>query len=283
MLTVSEDEDDLFAAIKLGAQGYLLKNLESAQLRTMLQAVERGEPAITPATAARILAEFGQKDRARAEDPDRLTDRELDVLRLVTAGLRNKEIAARLGISENTVKFHLGNILAKLHAQSRTELAALAVREGLLERGRAADVLTGPGPLGPGRGGTGGPTRPSGAVHHPDACRADADPATDALLRDPSEEQRWAIASRSITTNCINCGVCMDVCPVQALDMSRPAGPGVEFGGAAGVPFDWMMEHPVQVGECIGCSICIRECPVVVMTLDSVEGETPLEALARAR
>jgi DNA-binding NarL/FixJ family response regulator len=133
MLTVSEDEDDLFSAIKLGAQGYLLKNLESAQLRTMLQAVERGEPAITPATAARILAEFGKQDRARAEDPDHLTDRELDVLRLVTAGLRNKEIAMRLAISENTVKFHLGNILAKLHAQSRTELAALAVREGLLE------------------------------------------------------------------------------------------------------------------------------------------------------
>jgi len=79
--------------------------------------------------------------------------------------------------------------------------------------------------------------------------------------------------------NCINCGVCMDVCPVQALDMSRPAGPGVEFGGAGGAPFDWMMEHPVQVGECIGCSICIRECPVVVMALDSVPGETPLEPL----
>jgi NADPH-dependent glutamate synthase beta subunit-like oxidoreductase/NAD-dependent dihydropyrimidine dehydrogenase PreA subunit len=80
-------------------------------------------------------------------------------------------------------------------------------------------------------------------------------------------------------TNCINCGVCMDVCPVQALDMSRPEQPGVEFGGWGGTPFNWMMEHPVQVGECIGCSICIRECPVVVMTLDSVDGSTPLEAL----
>jgi DNA-binding NarL/FixJ family response regulator len=133
MLTVSEDEDDLFTAIKAGAQGYLLKNLESPQLRSMLAAVERGEPAITPATAARIISEFGRRDRQAAEDPDRLTERELDVLRLVTVGLRNKEIAARLGIRENTVKFHLGNILAKLHAQSRTELAALALRDGLVE------------------------------------------------------------------------------------------------------------------------------------------------------
>jgi len=132
MLTVSEEESDLFAAIKAGAHGYLLKNLESHQLRAMLEAVARGEPAITPATAARIIDEFGRRDRAAA-DPDRLTDRELDVLRLVTGGLRNKEIATRLEISENTVKYHLGHILAKLHAESRTELAARAVREGLVD------------------------------------------------------------------------------------------------------------------------------------------------------
>ncbi|HEX8941415.1 MAG TPA: FAD-dependent oxidoreductase [Candidatus Limnocylindrales bacterium] len=77
---------------------------------------------------------------------------------------------------------------------------------------------------------------------------------------------------------CINCGVCMDVCPVQALDMSRPDRPGVETGFAGGSPFSWMMEYPVQVGECIGCGICIRECPTVVMTLDTVAGTTPLAA-----
>lgn len=135
ILTVSEDEDDLFSAIKAGAQGYLLKNLEAAQLRTMIEAVGRGEAAISPATAARIIEEFLRRDRVPDRpiaDPDQLTQRELDVLRLVTAGLRNKEIAVGLGISENTAKYHLRNILQKLHAQSRTELATRAIREGLI-------------------------------------------------------------------------------------------------------------------------------------------------------
>jgi DNA-binding NarL/FixJ family response regulator len=139
MLTVSEDEADLFAAIKAGARGYLLKNLEAHQLRAMIEGVSRGEAAITPATAARIIDELNRPQATVTRlGPDRLTDRELDVLRLVTAGLRNKEIAGRLGISENTVKYHLKNILEKLHAESRTEVAAMAVREGLVpDDGRA--------------------------------------------------------------------------------------------------------------------------------------------------
>ena len=139
MLTASEDVDDLFAAIKAGARGYLLKNLEAAELRGMLEAVARGEAAITPAIAARMLTELARPAGPPARragsgprDPDRLTERELDVLRLVVAGRRNKEMAAELGISENTVKFHLRNILDKLHAQSRAEMVAVAVREGLL-------------------------------------------------------------------------------------------------------------------------------------------------------
>jgi len=135
MLTVSEDEDDLFEAIKAGARGYLLKDLGSAQLRSMIEAVGRGEAAITPATAVRIMAELARPSAPAKAEPDRLTDREIEVLELVTAGLRNKEIAARLGISENTAKFHLKNILEKLHAGSRTELAARAVREGLVPGG----------------------------------------------------------------------------------------------------------------------------------------------------
>jgi DNA-binding NarL/FixJ family response regulator len=139
MLTASEDVDDLFAAIKAGARGYLLKNLESGELRGMLEALARGEAAITPAIAGRILAELARPAPApvdqAAPDPDRLTERELDVLRLVVAGLRNKEIAAQLGISENTVKFHLRNILDKLHAQNRAEVVARAMRGGLVEGG----------------------------------------------------------------------------------------------------------------------------------------------------
>jgi NADPH-dependent glutamate synthase beta subunit-like oxidoreductase/NAD-dependent dihydropyrimidine dehydrogenase PreA subunit len=77
--------------------------------------------------------------------------------------------------------------------------------------------------------------------------------------------------------NCITCGVCMDVCPVEALDMKRPQAPGVEVGAGGGRPLPWTMERPVQVGECIGCSICIRECPPAVMTLVTQDGPTPLE------
>jgi DNA-binding NarL/FixJ family response regulator len=138
MLTASEAMDDLFAAIQAGARGYLLKNLDAAELHAMLDAIERGEAAITPAIAVRIMAELARPEHGgphTPRGPDSLTDRELDVLRLVVAGQRNKEIAATLGISENTVKFHLRNILDKLHAQSRAEAVARAVREGLLGDG----------------------------------------------------------------------------------------------------------------------------------------------------
>ncbi len=76
-------------------------------------------------------------------------------------------------------------------------------------------------------------------------------------------------------SDCINCGICMDVCPVQALDMTRPTSPGIE-AGPGGVALPWTMEHPIQVGECIGCSVCVGECPVSVIDLVVVDGATPL-------
>jgi two-component system, NarL family, nitrate/nitrite response regulator NarL len=155
MLTVSEDESDLFDAIRAGAQGYLLKNMEPAQLRSLVEAVGRGEAAITPVTAARILEAFGRQERqvpaSRPAAPDALTPREVEVLSALTGGMRNKEIAAHLGISENTVKFHIRNIVGKVHAQSRAELAARAVREGLLDD-PAAGLPRRPAPASPPRG-----------------------------------------------------------------------------------------------------------------------------------
>ena len=76
---------------------------------------------------------------------------------------------------------------------------------------------------------------------------------------------------------CITCGVCMDVCPVEALDMSRPQAAGIETGPGPGFPLPWTMERPLQVGECIGCGICIRECPPNVMSLVTLAGEVPLQ------
>jgi DNA-binding NarL/FixJ family response regulator len=132
MLTVSEEEADLFRAIKAAAQGNQLESLEAPRLRAMLEGVTRGGSATTPATAARIIDEFLRTPGGRRRGTRHLTERELEVLSLVTAGRHNRQIATELGISENTVKFHLKNIVEKLHAQNRAELAAVAVREGLV-------------------------------------------------------------------------------------------------------------------------------------------------------
>ena len=101
----------------------------------MIETVSRGEAAITPATAARIIRHLSTLTATDDPDIGRLTARELEVLKLVTIGRRNKEIAAELGISENTAKYHLRNILEKLHAESRAEVAARAVQEGLVDLG----------------------------------------------------------------------------------------------------------------------------------------------------
>ena len=133
MLTVHDATDKLLEAIKAGAQGYLVKNIRTAELLDQLRGLKRGEAAITRRMAARILEEFQRGQAAtgpREESAHDLTARELEVLELVADRLSNKEIAARLVISEHTVKNHLKNILAKLHLRSRREAADYGLARG---------------------------------------------------------------------------------------------------------------------------------------------------------
>ena len=134
ILTVADDDKNLFAAVKLGADGYLLKNLEPQQLYDMLDTVRRGEVALTGIMAARILEEFRHPaEPAPALEHEALTAREAEVLDLVVEGATNKEIGEALTITENTVKIHLRNILEKLHLQNRIQAAVYAVRQGLVD------------------------------------------------------------------------------------------------------------------------------------------------------
>src|SRR5215471_7926418 len=142
ILTASEDDANLFEAIKSGAQGYLYKNLDSAEFFSLLEGVAQGEPALTPGLARKLLVEFARPPRAApapVEPPGSLTEREREVLDLLVQGVTsNRELAERLVVSENTVKYHLRNILDKLHVQNRAQVVAFAVRHGMVnpeERG----------------------------------------------------------------------------------------------------------------------------------------------------
>jgi DNA-binding NarL/FixJ family response regulator len=136
ILTASEDDANLFEAIKSGAQGYLYKNLDSAEFFSLLEGVAQGEPALTPGLARKLLVEFARPPRsapAPAEPPGALTEREREVLDLLVQGVTsNRELAERLVVSENTVKYHLRNILDKLHVQNRAQVVAFAVRHGMV-------------------------------------------------------------------------------------------------------------------------------------------------------
>ena len=137
MLTVSDDDRDLFEAIKGGAVGYLLKNLQPCQLYDMLEGLQRGEAAISGKLAARILREFRDPHRAEAdatETREALTHREIEVLERVVRGDSNNEIAEGLCVTENTVKVHLRSILEKLHLENRVQAAVYAVTAGLVNR-----------------------------------------------------------------------------------------------------------------------------------------------------
>ncbi len=143
ILTASEDDSNLFEAIKSGAQGFLLKNLASDQFFTLLEGVARGEPALTPGLARKLLDEFARPPSAarQASAPDQLTEREREVLALLVQGVTsNRELAERLVVSENTVKYHLRNILDKLHVQNRAQVVSYALRHGLLEQGESHGV-----------------------------------------------------------------------------------------------------------------------------------------------
>ncbi len=135
VLTGSDDDAKLFEAIKSGAQGYLLKNLESKEFFALLEGVGRGEPALTPLLASKLLQEFARPPRPAAEshDPDALTDREREVLELLVRGVTsNRKLAKNLGVSENTVKFHVRNILDKLHLHNRAQVVGFALRHGMV-------------------------------------------------------------------------------------------------------------------------------------------------------
>jgi NarL family two-component system response regulator LiaR len=130
ILTSFSDDDKVFPAIKAGALGYLLKNTTPKQLLRAIRDVHQGEPTMSPAIANKLMRELQRSsDLPLTEEP--LTEREVDVLRLVAQGLSNQEIAETLFIGEGTVRTHVSNILSKLHLANRTQAALYALREGL--------------------------------------------------------------------------------------------------------------------------------------------------------
>ena len=141
VLTVSDNEADLFSAIKFGATGYILKNTEPEELVQAIHHIAQGGVIVSPMMAAKLLAEFkgsGTDAMAKktAEEEANLSPREDEVLQLVAQGATNKEIADSLFISENTVKTHLRNIMDKLHLVNRSQAAAYAVKRGLVPDNR---------------------------------------------------------------------------------------------------------------------------------------------------
>ena len=138
IITVSDDENDLFEAIKSGAEGYLLKNLREEEFANLMTRLERGEPIMSPGLANKLIREFARlkkKERgSRAEMG--LTDREEEVLQSVARGATNREIATDFHISENTVSYHVKNILSKLHLRNRSEVVAWAFEHGFTTKSK---------------------------------------------------------------------------------------------------------------------------------------------------
>jgi DNA-binding NarL/FixJ family response regulator len=135
MLTVSDEEADLYESVKNGAAGYLLKDSSIEEVAQAIRVVNEGQSLISPSMAVKLIDEFKQMSKPdREQGPAlRLTERELEVLRMVAKGLNNREVAKELFISENTVKNHVRNILEKLQLHSRMEAVMYAMREKLLD------------------------------------------------------------------------------------------------------------------------------------------------------
>jgi DNA-binding NarL/FixJ family response regulator len=135
IVTVSDEEEDLFEAIKSGAEGYVLKNMSGEEFSRVINDIAHGEAPLSKGLAAKILTEFARMSREPApkgSEKDQLSDREREVLQEVASGASNKEIAARLFISESTVNFHMKSILAKLHVRNRAQAVAQALQTGLV-------------------------------------------------------------------------------------------------------------------------------------------------------
>lgn len=135
ILTMSADDEYLFEAIKDGACGYLLKTQDTEEFFALLADVARGEATLSPGLAARILKEFGRQPALSTAlekaPPPSLSPREIEVLTLVAQGLTYKEVGARLFIAERTVKYHMGEILRRLHLHNRAQVIEYARRSGL--------------------------------------------------------------------------------------------------------------------------------------------------------
>ncbi len=137
MLTVSDDASDLYEAVRAGVNGYLLKEVAIGEVADAVRAVAAGHSLVSPSMASKLFTEFSAlvdgADERRQSTAPRLTERELDVLKLVAKGLSNREIGAELFIAENTVKNHVRNVLEKLQLHSRMEAVVYAMREKLLD------------------------------------------------------------------------------------------------------------------------------------------------------
>lgn len=134
ILTSHQDEDQVLPALQAGAISYVLKDIRMADLAEAIRRAACGEATLHPRIAARVVQEMRTSTSKTLPPYQDLTDRELDVLKLVAQGLNNQDIAERLTITENTVKGHVSNILAKLHLGDRTQAAVFAWREGLIDK-----------------------------------------------------------------------------------------------------------------------------------------------------